>query len=102
MVLFGPSGNSESFYDQGYKHSVQMPGWLRQMGLDAYEYSCTKGVKLKNETALELKAEAEKHNIVLSVHSPYYINLSTPDEEKRIKSIKYITDTAAIADAMGA
>ena len=102
MVLFGPSGNSESFYDQGYKHSVQMPGWLAGMGLDAYEYSCTKGVKLKKETALELKAEAEKHNIVLSVHSPYYINLATSDEEKRVKSIKYIVDTAAIADAMGA
>lgn len=102
MVLFGPSGNSESFYDQGFKHSVQMPGWLRTMGLDAYEYSCTKGVKLKKETALELKSEAQKHNIVLSVHSPYYINLSTPDEEKRIKSIKYIVDTSAIADTMGA
>ena len=102
MVLFGPSGNSESFYDQGYKHSVQMPGWLAGMGLDAYEYSCTKGVKLKKETALELKAEAEKHNIVLSVHSPYYINLATSDDEKRLKSVKYIIDTAAIADAMGA
>ncbi len=102
MVLFGPSGNSESFYEQGFKHSVQMPGWLRGMGLDAYEYSCTKGVKLKKETALELKFEAEKHNIVLSVHSPYYINLATNDEEKREKSVKYIIDTAAIADAMGA
>lgn len=102
MVLFGPSGNSESFYEQGFKHSVQMPAWLREMDLDAYEYSCTKGVKLKKETALELKENAEKNNIVLSVHSPYYINLATSDEEKRIKSIKYITDTAAIADAMGA
>ncbi|MFA7636956.1 MAG: TIM barrel protein [Monoglobales bacterium] len=102
MVLFGPSGNSESFYEKGYKHSVQMPGYLAEMGLDAYEYSCTKGVKLKRETALELRAEAEKHNIVLSVHSPYYINLATDDEEKREKSIKYITDTAAVADAMGA
>ncbi len=102
MVYFGPSGNSESFYEQGYKHSVQMPGWLKNMGLDAYEYSCTKGVKLKTETALLLGEEAKKNNIKLSVHSPYYINLSTDDEEKRIKSIKYITDTAALANLMGA
>lgn len=102
MVLFGPSGNSESFYSEGFKHSVQMPGWLASKGLDAYEYSCTKGVKLKKETASELKAEAEKHGIVLSVHSPYYINLATDDEEKRKKSINYIVETAAIADAMGA
>ena len=102
MVLFGPSGNSESFYEQGFKKSVQMPGWLNAMGLDAYEYSCTKGVKLKKETAVELKNEAEKNNIVLSVHSPYYINLATDDNEKRIKSINYIIDTAAIADTMGA
>lgn len=37
MIRFGPAGNSDSFYDQGYKASWQAPGWLRGMGLSAYE-----------------------------------------------------------------
>lgn len=44
MIRFGPSGNSESFYDQGYKSSVDMPEWLAKMGLDAYEYQCSKEI----------------------------------------------------------
>jgi deoxyribonuclease-4 len=46
MILFGPSGNSEIFYEQGYKSSSQMPKWLKDMGLNAYEYQCSKGVNL--------------------------------------------------------
>ena len=38
MAFFGPSGNSNKFYDEGYKSSLQMPKWLSEMGLDAYEY----------------------------------------------------------------
>lgn len=35
MVYFGPSGNSESFYNEGYKSSLQMPKWLKEKGLDS-------------------------------------------------------------------
>ncbi|NLG37825.1 MAG: endonuclease IV, partial [Clostridiales bacterium] len=28
-IRFGPSGNSKSFYDEGHKHSREMPEWLR-------------------------------------------------------------------------
>ena len=31
MIKFGPSGNSETFYEQGYKSSVDMPKWLKDM-----------------------------------------------------------------------
>lgn len=102
MTYFGPSGNSESFYSEGYKSSLQMPKWLNERGLDAYEYQCSKGVKITEETARKLGKEAEENNIRLSIHSPYYINIATDDEEKRAKSVKYITDTLLAASYMGA
>ena len=41
---FGPGGNSESFYDEGYKSTLQAPAWLRSRGLDAYEYQSGNGL----------------------------------------------------------
>ena len=37
----------------------------------------------------------------MSVHSPYYINLATPDEEKRANNINYILQSMAAVKAMG-
>lgn len=102
MIWFGPAGNSDSFYNQGFKHSWQMPKWLSDMGLNAYEYQCNKGVNLKEETALEIGQKAKDYGIRLSVHAPYYVNLSSTEEEKRINSVKYILDTLNIAKIMGA
>lgn len=102
MIWFGPAGNSNSFYDQGFAHSWQMPQWLNEMGLNAYEYQCNKGVNLKDETAQQIGDKAKEFNIRLSVHAPYYINLSSAEEEKRNNSIKYILDTLHVAKIMGA
>ena len=101
-MKFGPAGNDDSFYAAGYKNSEQMPKFLSEMGLDAYEYQCSRGVKVSDEKAAKLKAEAEKYNIALSVHSPYYISLSTQEEAKQLSTIKYITDSMAAAKKMGA
>lgn len=102
MVKFGPGGNSESFYEQGYKSSVEMPAWLKNMGLDAYEYQCNKGVKIGRKTAEELGRNAAMNNIFLSIHAPYYINMASQEEEKRNNSIRYIMETLEAARWMGA
>jgi len=101
-MKFGPAGNAESFYQAGYKKSEDMPKYLSDMELDAYEYQCSRGVKISDEKAAKIKEEAEKYNISLSVHSPYYISLSTQEETKQISTIKYITDSMAAAKKMGA
>lgn len=102
MIWFGPAGNSESFYNQGLAHSWQMPKWLSEKGLNAYEYQCNKGINLKDETARKIGDEAKESGIRLSVHAPYYVNLSSTEEEKRVNSVKYILDTLRVADLMGA
>ncbi len=101
-MKFGPAGNDDSFYEAGYKKSYQMPEYLNKVGLDAYEYQCSRGVRVSDEQALKIKEEATKYGISLSVHSPYYISLSTQDEEKKLATIKYITDTMMAAKKMGA
>jgi len=102
MIWFGPSGNSSKFYEDGYKHSYQMPEWLRNMGLNAYEYQCNKGTKIRKETAEKIGEEARKAGIRLSIHAPYYINMAAEDETKREKSVQYILDTCRVAKWMGA
>lgn len=102
MIWFGPAGNSSSFYDKGYKHSWQMPEWLKGLGLNAYEYQCNKGILLKDETAAEIGAKCAESDIRLSIHAPYYINLSSTEAQKRDRSVKYILDTLSIARIMGA
>lgn len=99
---FGPSGNSDSFYAQGHKGSEEAPGWLRGMGLDAYEYSFSRGVRLSDGKAEAIGAEARKHDIALSVHAPYYINFAGENPEARDKSRNYLLESVRMASKMGA
>ena len=99
---FGAAGNGDLFYAQGFKASEEMPLWLKNFGLDAYEYQCGNGVRIKEDTARKIGKNAEEHRILMSLHSPYYINLATPEEEKRIKSIDYIVQSLTAAECMGA
>lgn len=100
-ALFGPAGNSESFSAQ-YKSSLDAPRFLREMGLDCYEYQCGRGVNIGEDTARALGERARGQGIALSVHSPYFINLSSPDEERRAKNIGYIVSACRAAQWMGA
>lgn len=98
---FGPAGNSESFTAMGYKHSIDVPDYLVRMGLDAFEYQCGRGVNIGNEKAKELGEKAKKCGITLSLHAPYYISMSSTEEEKRLNSVNYILSSARAVNAMG-
>ena len=96
---FGPAGNAESF---PYKSSADAPKWLREIGLDCYEYQCGKGVNVGEATARKIGQTAVEHGISLSLHAPYFINLANPDPESLQKTIGYITSACLAADQMGA
>lgn len=98
---FGPAGNSESFTALGYKGSLQVPEYIERMGLDAFEYQCGRGVKISEEKAKELGKLAKDKNITLSLHAPYFISMSSVEEQKRLNSINYILDSAKAVNAMG-
>lgn len=100
-AIFGAAGNSDSFYAQGHKASEEMPEWLKNFGLDAYEYQCGNGVRCGRTTAEKIAEKARENGIALSVHSPYYINLATNDEEKRAGSVNYILQSAQLVKYLG-
>ena len=98
-AIFGPAGNAENF---PHKSSAQAPGWLRQLGLDCYEYQCGKGVHVGEDTARKVGQAAREAGIALSLHAPYFINLANPDPAALDKTIGYITGACLVADQMGA
>lgn len=98
---FGPAGNSKSFTEMGYKHSLQVPEYVEKFGLNAFEYQCGRGVNIGLDKAAQLGIAAREKNIALSLHAPYYISMSSVEEEKRLNSINYILSSARAVNAMG-
>ncbi len=93
MVRFGPAGNCKTFYEAGYKSTIQAAEWLHLIGLDAYEYSFGRGILLSDDTAKIIGKEMKKYGISISVHAPYYINFAAPTEEQNAKNIMYIINS---------
>lgn len=93
MIKFGPAGNCKTFYDDGYKRTIEAPKWLKSKGLTAYEYSFGKGFTLPDDTAKLIGVEMAKEGISISVHAPYYINFATPTDEMVEKSYNYVLES---------
>ena len=102
MVKFGPAGNGDAFYAAKKKNTYEAPAWLKEMGLDAYEYQCGQGVRGSEASFKKIGDEARAAGIQLSLHATYYISLSGTEIEKRLGSIKYIEQSVFAAECMGA
>lgn len=101
-IIFGPGGNSEQYYNDGHKSSLDRPKYLAELGLNGYEYQCNKGVHISMDSARILGEEAKKHGVHLSIHSQYYVSLSSTEAEKREKSVEYLLACFRVAKEMGA
>lgn len=101
MILFGPSGNSVNFSNAGLKTSEQSAVWVKNMGLDAFEYSFGRGVSITPERAVAIGRAFANNGIKISVHAPYYINFANPDPEMIEKSIGYVIKSAEMVQLMG-
>lgn len=99
-ISFGPGGNSESFGKR--KFPEELPDYLGALGLNGYEIECGRGVRIAQKTYDLLPAAAKDNGITLTLHTPYFISLSSENEETRLGSLKYIEDSAAAADRLGA
>lgn len=98
---FGPAGTALSFKEMGYKKSVQLGEYLTKFGLNHFEYQCGQGVRVSEESAKEIGAALRNAGISVSVHAPYFISLSSVEEEKRLNSVNYILASAKAVNAMG-
>ena len=80
-VLFGSSGVGDEFYEQGFKTILDVPNWIKNYGLDAFEYSFGHGYNMSIEKANKAGELFKNYNIKLSLHAPFFINFANPDEE---------------------
>ena len=101
-AFFGPGGNSRAFYDAGLKSTVDAPGWVASVGLDAYEYEAGSGLTASAGTLMQIGQKAKDAGIRMSLHAPYFISLSGVEEVKRLGSLRYISQSLNAAKLLGA
>ena len=54
---------------------------LTELGLDGLELGWVRAVRVSEEMCAEIKLVAKEHDVSLSVHAPYFINLNADDQE---------------------
>ena len=101
MIKFGPSGNSESFYAAGYSHTEEAAAFVKERGLDCFEYSFGRGVRMSEEKALSIGEAFREAGVEITVHAPYFVNFANPDDEMAAKSYGYVLDSGKMAKLMG-
>lgn len=101
MIKFGPSGNSESFYAEGHAHTEEAAQYVRERGLDCFEYSFGRGVRMTEAKARSIGEAFERAGVEISVHAPYFINFANPDDEMVAKSYGYVLDSGKALREMG-
>lgn len=99
---FGPGGNSDAFRLAGHKSTLEAPAFVKEIGLDAYEYEAGNGLAASAAMLTAIGNEAKRCGIKMSFHTPYFISLSGLVEEKRLNSIRYIRESLDAAALLGA
>ena len=99
--LFGPAGRADSFETMGFRDMEQVPEYLSRFGLEAYEYQCGRGVRVNAKTLAAMRKNAETFPVQYSIHAPYFISMSSLEEDKRIGSVRYVLESAAALRQLG-
>ncbi len=80
-LRFGTSGIPLSSARPGTVHGIRR---ARELGLDHLEMAWVNGVKMSDETAGAIAAAAREHDLTLTAHAPYFVNLcGEPDVVER-------------------
>jgi deoxyribonuclease IV len=97
-ILFGTAGVPLTTKKRDTLSGIKR---VKELGLQAMELEFVHGVRMKPELAGEVKKIAEKNDISLSIHGPYYINLNSKEPEKRDASRTRILDSMKIGSHAG-
>lgn len=73
----------------------------RELGMGALELGWVRSVRVSEATCEAIRQTGEEHNVLLSVHAPYYINLNA-DEDEWPKSRQRLMDAAHYGNLAGA
>ncbi|CAG0976894.1 hypothetical protein PHYC_01552 [Phycisphaerales bacterium] len=103
MPRFGVAGNPPAFFESAYgRDRLNAPRWLAEIGLDAIEVQCTRGVRMSSERAAAYRAVAADCGIEVSIHGPYFISLGNPDPAVGENSLRELQKCVSLAKALGA
>ncbi len=92
MINFGVAGLG------GVKEAIENLKEYSRLGIKACEIAFTYGVYIKDKKdAQRISEVAEKEDIKLSIHAPYWINLNSEDKEVIENSKKRILKSAEVA-----
>lgn len=72
---------------------------IKKLGLSAMELEFVQSVFISKEKAPEIKKIVDEHQVVLTCHASYFINLNAAESEKRGASRSRIMQAAKILDA---
>lgn len=98
-LLFGTAGIPHQTTISSTLKGIQE---VKKLGLDCLEIEFVKGIKMSLELAQEIKKASSASQIRLSLHAPYYINLNSIEEGKRLSSQERLLTSARIAKICGA
>ncbi len=97
-LLFGTAGTPISSKGNDSLSGIER---VHELGLGCIELEFVRGVKMGRETAQKVHEKAKQLDVRLSVHAPYYINLSA-EGEILAKSRERILNSARIGNICGA
>lgn len=75
---------------------------VKELGLECMELEFVRSVNISEQKVPLVRAAAEKHNVQLTCHAPYYINLNSLEQKKIAESKQRILKSARIAWLCGA
>lgn len=95
-VKFGPAGLGPA------KTAEEVLEKYHKLGLKACEIAFTYSVYIKPEDAIRIGKKARELGIELSIHAPYFVNLNSAEESKRIATKERILKCCEIGELLGA
>ena len=94
-IKFGPAGLGK--VDEAVKNLEA----YHKLGLEACEIGFTYGVYIKkDEDIKKIREAAQKFNIKLSIHAPYWVNLNSEDKNKIEQSKERILKCCEIGEKL--
>lgn len=72
-----------------------------RLGITAMEIEWVQRVPLNPDRMKEIRSTAEKFNMYLTCHAPYYVNLNSPEPAKLAASKKRVIDALSMAEIAG-
>ena len=100
MLHFAVAGSPTSTPNPG--GTVEGLKEAHRLGITAMEIEWVQNVPVAPKRMEEIRSEAEKLNVALTVHAPYFVNLNSPEKPKLAASKQRVLKALAMAELAGA